>query len=68
MIPAFHIEQRVRVYPRSRLLRRYTGWCGMVDSVELDDDERTLLYRIKLDDEAGQGYPYFELEVKAVSP
>lgn len=61
----FRIEQRVRVFPQSWLLRRYTGWLGVIDTVEQEHDGR-IVYRVKLDDQPGQGYPYYAAELQAV--
>lgn len=62
----FRIEQRVRVYPKTWILRRYNGWMGVVDTVELEDDGQWT-YRVKLMDEPGQGYPYYASELEAIS-
>lgn len=62
----FRINQRVTVYPKSWILRRYHGWNGTVDTVELEDDGQTV-YRVKLDNQPGQGYPYYASEVAAVN-
>lgn len=60
----FRLEQPVRVYPKTWLLRRYNGWLGAVDTVEFEDGQ--WIYRVKLIDEPGQGYPYYSHELEAV--
>lgn len=62
----FKIGQRVRVYPESEVLRMhhdYMGYEGVVDCIELEDDNR-ITYRVRLDYEMGQGYPYYASELK----
>jgi hypothetical protein len=61
----FCISQRVTVYPKSWILRRYNGWTGFVDTVEMEDDGQWT-YRVKLDNQPGQGYPYYSHELQAV--
>lgn len=61
----FFIGQDVRVFPTTWCLRRYNGWRGQVDTVELEDDGQWV-YRVKLLDEPGQGFPYYAHELKAL--
>lgn len=65
MNPLFKLGQRVKVFPRTWALRRWTGCEGVVDTIELDEDDSTLLYRVKLFYEPGQGYPYYAVELRA---
>lgn len=60
----FCIGQDVRVYPNTWLLRRYNGWLGTVDCIEHEDG--VWIFRVKLRDERGQGYPYYAHELKAI--
>jgi hypothetical protein len=66
------IGQSVTVYPTTWLLRRLTGFTGEVDTVELDEDAAgangtcELVYRVKLEGQPGQGYPYRSSELREV--
>ena len=62
----FRLEQPVRVHPKTWLLRRYSGWLGTVDTVEMEADGQWT-YRVKFQDEPGQGYPYYASELEAIS-
>jgi hypothetical protein len=65
----FRIGQDVRVYPLTWCLRRYNGWRGQVDTIEVEDDARgnpVWIYRVKLTDEPGQGFPYYAHELKGL--
>lgn len=67
----FRIGQSVTVYPTTWLLRRLSGFTGEVDTVELDDESGAngtceLIYRVKLEGQPGQGYPYRSSELREV--
>lgn len=63
------IGQHVTVHPTTWLLRRLSGFTGEVDTVELEDSANgtcELIYRVKLEGQPGQGYPYRDSELREV--